>query len=149
MGHMIRAIVGKDNVIQSITEHRVYAEMTKLPQGYAFIFLNDYLFDDIEKMYDLENTRNYPHLNYLTDSVIDFLKDNSIGAQLVYIETDYFGGYGTQAGVIFENGDMKFEPIDGKGTVNHLLKLLGVKKHLMKDEFDTLELYKYRRMDEE
>ena len=41
---------------------------------------------------------------------------------------------------------MKCEPMNGDGTVNHLLRLLGVRKHLLKDEFDTLELYKYRRM---
>ena len=147
MGHMIRAFIGKDTVIQSITDHWVYAEMIKLPQDYALTFLNDSLFDDIEELCDLKNTCHYPHLNYLTDSVIEFLKDHSVGAQLVYMETDYFGGYGIQAGVFFENGEMKFEPMDGDGTVNHLLRLLGVRKHLLKDEFDTLELYKYRRMD--
>lgn len=146
MGHMFRAIIVKDNIIQSITEHWIYAEMIKLPQDYALIFLNDYLFDDIEELYDLKNTRDYPHLNYLTDSVIEFLKDNSRGTPLIYMETDYFGGYGTQVGVFFENGEMKCEPMNGDGTVNHLLRLLGVRKHLLKDEFDTLELYKYRRM---
>ncbi|MBQ6040637.1 MAG: hypothetical protein IJL32_07690 [Oscillospiraceae bacterium] len=147
MGHMIRAIIGKNTVIQSITDHWVSAEMIKLPQDYALTFLNDYLFDDIEELCDLKNTCNYPCLSYLTDSVIEFLKDKSIGAQLVYMETDYFGGYGTQAGVFFENGEMKCEPMDGDGTVNHLLRLLGVRKQLLKDEFDSLELYKYRRMD--
>ena len=47
MGHMIRAIIGKNTVIQSITEHWVYAEMIKLPQNYALTFLNDNLLDDI------------------------------------------------------------------------------------------------------
>jgi len=32
------------------------------------------LFDDREELVDIENTSNYPHLNYLTDSVICFLK---------------------------------------------------------------------------
>ena len=121
--------------------------MIKLPQNYALTFLNDNLLDDIEELCDLKNTCNYPCLNYLTDSVIEFLKNKSIAAQLVYMETDYFGGYGTQAGVFFENGEMKCEPMNGDGTVNHLLRLLGVRKQLLKDEFDSLELYKYQRMD--
>ena len=147
MGHMIRAIIGKTHIIQPIVEGWVYAEMICLPQDYALIFLNDNLFDDIEELVDLENTSNYPHLNYLTDSVIFFLKEHSLKGQLLYMETDYFGGYGTQAGVIFENGEMNGEPMDGDGTVNRLLGLLGVRKHLQKDAFDSLELYKYRRMD--
>ena len=144
---MIRAIIGKDHVIRSITERLVNAEMISLPQSYALIFLNDSLFDEISETAALKNTCHYPHLDFLTDSVICFLKGHSAGAQLIYIETDYFGGYGTQAGVFFENGEMKYGPTDGNGTVNHLLKLLGVKRHLFKDEFDTLELYRYRNMD--
>ncbi len=144
---MIRAIIGKDHVIRSIAECWVYAEMIKLPQEFALVFLNDNLFDDIEELIDLKNTCDYPHLNYLTNSVIEFLKVSSFKGQLLYMETDYFGRYGTQAGVIFENGDIKCEPMHGDGTVNHLLKLLGVRKLLQKDEFDTLELYKYRYMD--
>lgn len=146
MGHMIRAIIGKDHIIRSIAECWL-VEMIKLPQEFTLVFLNDNLFDDIEELYDLQNTCDYPHLNYLTDSVIEFLKVNSFKGQLLYMETDYFGGYGTQVGVIFENGDIKCEPMHSDGTVNHLLKLLGVRKLLQKDEFDTLELYKYRRMD--
>ncbi|MBR6580281.1 MAG: hypothetical protein IKK66_03190 [Ruminococcus sp.] len=144
MGHMI---IGKDHVIRSIAECWVYVEMIKLPQEFALVFLNDNLFDDIEKLIDLKNTCDYPHLNYLTNSVIEFLKVNSLKGQLLYMETDYFSRYGTQVGVIFENGDIKCEPMHGDGTVNHLLKLLGVRKLLQKDEFDTLELYKYRYMD--
>lgn len=147
MGHMIRAIIGKDHVIRSISECWVYVETIKLPQEFALIFLNDNLFDDIEELINIKNTCNYPHLNHLTNSVIAFLKVNSLKGQLLYMETDYFGGYGTQAGVFFENGEMKCEPMVGDGTVNRLLGLLGVRKHLLKDEFDTLELYKYRCMD--
>ncbi len=50
MGHMIRAIIGKDHVIRSIVECWVYVEMIKLPQKFALIFLNDNLFDDIEEL---------------------------------------------------------------------------------------------------
>lgn len=134
---MIRAIIGKDHIIRSIAECWL-VEMIKLPQEFALVFLNDNLFDDIEELYDLQNTCDYPHLKYLTDSVIEFLKVNSFKGQLLYMETDYFGGYGTQAGVIFENGDIKCEPMHGDRTVNHLLRLLGVRKQLLKDEFDTL-----------
>ena len=83
MGHMIRAIIGKDHVIRSIAECWL-VEMIKLPQEFALVFLNDNLFDDIEELYDLQNTCDYPHLNYLTDSVIEFLKVNSFKGQLLY-----------------------------------------------------------------
>lgn len=147
MGHMIRAIIAKENVIQSISDHWVNAEKAILPQGYALTFLNDSLFDDIEELFDIADTHKYPQFQFLSDSVISFLMQESKDTQLIYIETDYFGGYGTQAGVLFENGGIVIEPLQGDGAINYLLNQIGVYKELNKDEFTSLQLYRFRRMD--
>ena len=89
----------------------------------------------------------YPQFNYLSDSVISFLLQESKGAQIIYIETDYFGGYGTQTGVLFENGSIAIEPMQGNGVINYLLRQIGVYKEHNKDEFTSLQLYRFRRMD--
>lgn len=146
LGQMIRAIIGKDKYIQNIAERLVYAIKHDLPQGFALIYLTDCLFDDIEELINEKDTCKYSSLNYLSDSVIVFLEEFSRNTQLIYIETDYFGGYGTQAGVLFENGFMK-EPMSGEGTINFLLRSIGVHQMNNKDEFDSLQLYKFRRME--
>lgn len=51
MGHMINAIIAKENIIQNISERWIYAEKNILPQGYALTYLNDNLFDDIEELF--------------------------------------------------------------------------------------------------
>lgn len=147
MGHMIRAFIGKDITMQTISENWVQAEKIKLPQGFALIFLTDYLFDDIEELFNEEKTYEYPFLKYFSKSINSFLSENSFNCQILYIETDYFGGYGSQAGVLFENGIMKEKPINGNGTVNRLLKNIGVYKEKGKDEFDSLHLYRFRHID--
>ena len=147
MGHMIRAIIAKKNVIQNISDHWAYGEKIVLPQGYGMSFLNDSLFDDIEELFDIADTHKCPQFNYLSDSVISFLLQESKDAQIIYIETDYFGGYGTQTGVLFENGSIAIEPRQGNGVINYLLHQIGVYKEHNKDEFTSLQLYRFRRMD--
>ena len=83
MGHMIRAIIAKENVIQNISDHWAYGEKIVLPQGYGMSFLNDSLFDDIEELFDIADTHKYPQFNYLSDSVISFLLQESKGAQII------------------------------------------------------------------
>ena len=126
MGHMIRAIIAKENVIQNISDHWAYGEKIVLPQGYGMSFLNDSLFDDIEELFDIADTHKYPQFNYLSDSVISFLLQESKGAQIIYIETDYFGGYGTQTGVLFEYCCIAIEPMQGNAVIIYLLHKIGV-----------------------
>ena len=97
--------------------------------------------------FDIADTHKYPQFNYLSDSVISFLLQESKDAQIIYIETDYFGGYGTQTGVLFENGSIAIEPMQGNGVINYLLHQIGVYKEHNKDEFTSLQLYRFRRMD--
>lgn len=65
---------------------------------------------------------------------------------LAYLETDYFGGIGTQAGLLFEKGNMTVEPVEGEGTINYILERMGVYRERGKDEFDSLGLGNYRKM---
>ncbi|MDO5559776.1 MAG: hypothetical protein Q4F95_09290 [Oscillospiraceae bacterium] len=147
MGHMIRGIIGKDSVMQNVSKNWRKAEKIILPQDYSLICLNDDLFDVITELIDEGNTCEYPVLNYLTTSIIRFLETESADSQLVYIETNYFGGSGTQAGVLFENGSIKTQPVCNDGAINQLLHNIGVYKEKGKDEFDSLQLYRFRHME--
>ncbi|MBR1593051.1 MAG: hypothetical protein IJ666_08625 [Ruminococcus sp.] len=147
MGHNINAFIAKEYVIQRISEHWIHAEKYNLPQGYALSLLNDNLLDDIEELFNKEDTCKYPQFQFLTDSVISFFAQESKGTEIIYIETDYFGGYGTQSGILFENGQMMSKPMQGEGTINFLLHKIGVYRENNKDEFDSLQLFRFRHMD--
>ena len=147
MGHMINAIIAKENIIQNISERWIYAKKNILPQGYALTYLNDNLFDDIEELFNITDTGKYPQFQRLSDSVICFLMQESKNTQILYMETDYFGGYGTQRGVLFENGNIIIKPTQGDGIINYLLHQIGVYTEPNKDEFDSLQLFRFRHMD--
>lgn len=77
-------------------------------------------------------------------NIRDFGKDKTIAK----ISTDYFGGWGIQEAKLFVNNkkeysksneqDMKLTPI------NDVLKMMGVIADSGMDEFDTINLSKYR-----
>lgn len=78
--------------------------------------------------------------------MIELLQEYSSHTKFAYIETDYFGGVGTQGGVLYENSRVAIEPRSGAGTINLILRELGVACVPGKDEFDSLNLGKYRHM---
>lgn len=87
-----------------------------------------------------------PALVYYTEAVHQFLVQSSFHTKLAYFETDYFGGAGVQAGLLYENGRLRIPPRSGEGTINLLLKELGVWHAQGRGEFDALQLAHHRRM---
>ncbi|MDE6052222.1 MAG: hypothetical protein K2G55_00365 [Lachnospiraceae bacterium] len=148
MGHCIRAIIGVHESVQKLAEDWVYAEEIELLQGYGMVFLTNALLDDITELYDVPDEFCFPELDYFTVAAEQLLQQYSFRTKLAYVETDYFGGVGTQAGVLYENGRISIEPRSGDGTINLLLKELGVWCRPGKDAFDSLNLGRYRRMPE-
>ncbi len=141
MGHCVRAIIGVHKDIQRI-ENDWFAKGIKLPQGYGMIFLTDALLDDIGELFESANEPSDP------ETVTSYLlQEYSIHTKLAYIEADYFGGIGTQSGILYENGNISIPSCSGKGAINILLRELGVWCEVNKDEFDSLNLGIYRRMD--
>lgn len=151
MGHCITAIIGKTETIKEIADDWVYAKEIELTQGYSMVFLTAALFDDIIELYgepgEAVYREIYPELTYFTEAIAEILQRYSFHTRLAYIETDYCGGVGTQAGLLYENGRMIIEPQSGEGTINTLAKELGVKCMAGNDEFDSLNLGRYRHME--
>ena len=142
MGHCVRAIIGAHKDIQRIENDYCLAKGMKLPQGYGMIFLTDALLDNIGELFESANELSDP------ETVTSYLLQwYSFRTKLVYMETDYFGGIGTQSGILYENGNISIPLRSGEGAINTLLRELGVWREANKDEFDSLNLGIYRRMD--
>lgn len=148
MGHHIKAIIGKQADIQKLADDWVYGKLIELPQDFGMVPMTITLLDDVEEITELSESELDCGLDGLDESVIWLLENYSFHTKLAYIETDYFGGVGTQGGVLYENGREKISPQAGKGTINVLLKELGAWRKSDTDEFDCLELGKYRHFDE-
>lgn len=75
-------------------------------------------------------------------------KEWQSGKLICEIETDYWGGFGDQNAklyrdnLIFMNEDTRKDP--GLNPINQALKMMGVKAKPGMDEFDTVNLGRYR-----
>ena len=145
MGHQIEVIIGKREDMRQITK-RWCCQAVELPQDFVMVYLTDQLFDRITGLRGVPDREISGELTYLTEAIHQFLQESSRQGRLAYIETDYAGGYGSQAGVLYENGRMAAAPRSGEGTVNQLLHQLGASCGRGQAEFDSLELHKYRHM---
>ena len=148
MGHCIRAIIGAHETVRKITDDWLVNEI-ELLQGFGMVFLTDRLLEDVEELMELSDELVCPELDYFSEAAADMLERYSFHTKLIYVETDYFGGVGTQAGVLYENGRIAIAPRKAAGTINILLRALGAWCKPGKDEFDSLGLGKYRHMSDE
>ncbi len=163
--HCISGFIGKEEIIRAFTDNWVEAKLVTLYQGLAIIFLTRKLYDDIEELANSKLDIDYSEFfMYLSPSIYEILVQESRIGKLAYIETDYFGGCGSQSAILFENSKIKIQPIktetlwdektynyyhkpEGEKAINVVLKELGVYKVKGKDEFDSIGLGKYRHMD--
>jgi hypothetical protein len=74
----------------------------------------------------------------------DLCSELSGGGRVAYVEAEFFGGIGTQASAIFENGNARIPPVVGEDAINQALREIGVVAAKGKDEFDCAGLGKHR-----
>jgi len=157
MGHSVEAIVGKTELITSLADDWVSAKATRLEQGFSMIKMEDQLIDDISELANLPQNNIVEGFEFLTLSLESILKQKAIGAEIAYIETEYFGGSGVQAAILYKNGAPATEPLrtvdswdndsqsliqepSGERAINIVLNLLGVRKEKDCDEFGSIKL---------
>lgn len=66
-----------------------------------------------------------------------------------YIETDYFGGVGTQAAGAWKGHEVVMAPVQAEiGPINDVLSQLGVRRGLTQDQFDRVGLSRHRHTED-
>lgn len=67
---------------------------------------------------------------------------------LAYIETEFFGGAGTQGHAFFSEGKAVGRPVVSDSAINDALRYLGVAKGETHDEFESVGLGQHRDTNE-
>ncbi|MDX2006367.1 MAG: hypothetical protein SFU83_13905 [Meiothermus sp.] len=162
MGHSVRIVVGSRGALEWLATRWVKARVCDLRLGYAGMPLTDELADDINDLLQ-KPTRIVP-FELLSESHHEVLEQSSQHAPLAYLETKYFGGTGSQCAVMFEGGRVTLGPLktytpwdekllkygqvpSREGAINAVLRAMGVWRRPGSDEFETLELGRYRSND--
>lgn len=135
------------------------AYLANLPQGFALVPLTESLHDEIVAAVQPTALDSFPQFERLSASVETAVREATAVGPLGYIETDYFGGSGTQCAVAWTNAARLVGPFrtesgwdgsdytvrpPGEWAINQVLVALGVKPVGENDAFDTLGLGQYR-----
>ncbi|QDQ86398.1 hypothetical protein FMZ60_01455 [Alcaligenaceae bacterium SJ-26] len=76
-----------------------------------------------------------------------FCERLSQGRSIVYIEAEIFGGWGTQASILFKDGVQVGDPVIAEDAINQALRSLGVASGNAVDEFEAAGLGRHRNTD--
>lgn len=163
MGHRIQCFIGSPVVIETILNPLAPIDVVleDLPQGFQCLFLCDKLRSSIQEYKHMNDITYIEPFHFFSSAIKGYLEDNKENGVFVYIETDYFGGEGTQASGFFKDGQL-IEVYEANNShidvslaypdrllmqpINRTLRRLGVVRDMIYDEFDTLGLAEHRYM---
>lgn len=145
MGYTLRAFIGKRENLIPILEKFSNSQNVDLNNGISMIPMTDELFDEINQM---KHSSGISKFEFLTEN-IEQKTIKIIGNQeLAYVESDFFGGEGGHIGILWRNGKREILTEFDKNSMNKILKLLGVNRTLLKDEFEIVGLGENRHTED-
>jgi hypothetical protein len=144
MSHYIQGIVCRRTLLSAAKRLIPGGRGAALAQDFCFIPITDSLFDDLRARYpeaaDIKNG-----FERLSGPVEFVAKALSAEDAVAYVETEYFGGDGGQAAIVWKAGHVVLSATSQNvGPINNALAFLGVDRRNHHDEFDALGLGKYR-----
>jgi len=138
MGHNVIAVIARSGVA-----NRLYDEYglksAALVEGWRLVPLED---DDLDA-FQVDFGQTLPGYIYLSPDLGALFSRMSAAGDLVYVETEYFGGMGEQCSAVFssEKGPVMEK---GKDAINKALRRVGFSAQPGMDEFDSIGLSRLR-----
>ncbi|MBI3410792.1 MAG: hypothetical protein HY040_20845 [Planctomycetes bacterium] len=152
MAHHIHGFIAKFEPLCHAARRLPNDRVLRLPLGFGFLPITEEIGGEAEPV-------PFDFLNRLTVRLSAWAENESVFFSLAYIETDYFGGIGTQAAIVWKSGRVAFGPQQSKSewveqrlisppllenAINRALRLIGVDRGTVVDEFEALDLGRHR-----
>jgi hypothetical protein len=140
MSYTLQAFIGEESDARSAAPSG--AAVIALPQSKALVPLTR----SVRKAHDISFL---PLTDDGADDVPEAAREFAARAKkIAYVEAEFFGGAGTQAAAVWEEGRLVFGPVVADDAINQALRVLGVAKKEHFDEFEALSLGRHRDTDE-
>jgi len=137
MGHCIHAVVAPNETAGTISTDWPNLPRLDRDNGFAIFPIDADLIDE-RIAPDKTPTVTGDEFMLLTNGLRDLLRTLSLGGQLAYVETEYFGGAGGQGALVCRDGIEIMPPTwHTSGTINDAFKLIGMKRSMTGDRFDA------------
>ena len=154
MGHNVNGFIAPIGSLESAIAGWPDAVVCQLDGEYVFLPVLESMVDPEEAASQLDA------FSGLTRKLEAWAVDRSLNHPIAYIETDYFGGTGGQAAVVWKGGRIVLGPLSTHDrsdkprvplldhAINECLRFLGVSRAGCRDEFEALGLGCYRSNDD-
>jgi hypothetical protein len=111
--------------------------------------MSDALVEHLATLFPAGSGQAHGEFWKLSPSGALWIEDLSAAGRVAYVETEYFGGVGTQAAAVWENGRTILGPKQADiGPINDALRLLGVACTQTQDEFAVAGLDRHRETED-
>lgn len=143
MGYSVTGLVARGELLRHFSAKYGLHAPINLTEELAILPLRD---DDLDSFIPAPQSGHTSGFIYLSEQLTAVLRSASADGAVLYFETDYFGGTGSQGAAVFDNGSCVFGPEVGEiGPINRGLRLLGVTaRSLGYDEFEAVGLNRHR-----
>lgn len=163
MGHHINALIGCREALAPLISRLGSPDPTELDFQLLLVPLDEQRLDELA----VSAEEPFAGFTYLTPRLAEALARANETRRFLYIETEYFGGMGGQGAALFEGGAMVwrcsesteasmnqrpwFAPAfatppasPSKSPISQGLEMIGVIAAAGRDEFDRLDLVRFR-----
>lgn len=152
MAHFITAVIGTQPVVARIVNAAGCPTPTELPFGLCIAPLGH---EQIDRLTGDEPWALHEGFMHLSTKLEAALLEAVGDMTLAYVETDYFGGAGSQAAAVMTKGEVLLRaanPVSRKppqpgDPINTALRALGVPAAPGEDEFDAIGLGNFRTLE--
>ncbi len=134
MSHCVEALIASERLLRNGLSGLCHAKVIPLRQGLAFVPVTDAFYDEVSSQVPLAEASRIGEFWKLSPNLVELARRISDLTPIAYIETDYFGGRGTQSAAVWSQGRIIFGPEktgDGvpleAGSINRALRALGVR----------------------
>ena len=156
MAHSINAIIARLPLLEKFTVSFEGVKLVPLERDFAMVPATSRLLEALDARYSSSGGREFEGFVHLRGGLVALLQELSHQGPIVYVETDYFAGVGSQAGATFVDGEPTVVEIESEvrpvprtmGAINSALRALGVIRTKNLDEFDSIGLGRFRSMDD-
>ena len=142
MGHSISGLVGSPATLTTISGMLECDGFVRNSDGWGFLPLSD---SDLDRILPLPQDFLSGDFLYVSSQLIKLVRELSAHGALAYVETEYFGGIGTQSAFAFRNGSEVCPPTSSCDAINDALSAIGVDfTKTGRDEFESVGLHRIR-----
>jgi hypothetical protein len=160
LGHPLDGFVASESLLNEAAARIPGIRVRPLSSGLGLLASTGAFFDFVTKGDASPLPAAFRPFSFLSLPLLDWATRLSRRGPLAYVESDYFGGVGSQVAVVWSGGRILLEPFDSRllmegervvrkgslgGAANAALRALGVIASPPQDELQAVGLGEYRQ----